>query len=169
MRKLPSATPAGKAPESSRGLVRLIVVQLAVIDGQVGFEDRRPREPVRRNADAISFTLHDFSTLPEDSGAHSFSAVTDAGERLQWRGEAGEGVAGGICMDGGERPVVTGVHGLEHVEDLCSSHFSDNDAVRTHPQAVSHQVSLRDLALAFQVRRPRFQTDDIPLFQLKLR
>jgi hypothetical protein len=85
----PATPPAGKDQEAARGLIRLVIGQLTVTDGQVGFEDRRPRAPVQRNVDAISFTLHDFSTLPEDEGAHSFSAVTDAGERLQWRGEIG--------------------------------------------------------------------------------
>jgi hypothetical protein len=85
----PTSAPASKDQEPTHGLLRLAIGQLSVIDGQVGFEDRRQRQPVHRNVDAISFTLHDFSTLPEDEGEHSFSAVTDAGERLQWRGEIG--------------------------------------------------------------------------------
>src|SRR5690606_25145794 len=39
---------------------------------------------------------------------------------------------------------------------------------RTHAQAVLDEIAHRDLALAFQIRRARFETHDVRLLQLKL-
>jgi uncharacterized protein involved in outer membrane biogenesis len=78
--------PADAAPS---GPVRVVIGQLTVMDGQVGFEDRRFPQAEPRRIDAMSFSLKDFSTLPEDTGDHAFTAVTDAGTTLQWRGTIG--------------------------------------------------------------------------------
>ena len=46
-------------------------------------------------------------------------------------------------------------------------HLADDDAVGTHTQAVDEQLPLADRALAFDVRRPRFQPDNVLLRKLQ--
>ena len=71
-------------------------------------------------------------------------------------------------MDGGERAVVTRVHGLEHVEGLAATNLTDDDAVGSHTQGVAHQVTDLDLALALDVRRAGFEREDVLLLELEL-
>jgi len=79
----------GPAPAEPATLPRLLVGDLVVADGQISFEDQRfPQIPARR-AERISFGLKDFSTLPDESGTHTFAAVTDAGTTVSWRGTIG--------------------------------------------------------------------------------
>ena len=66
------------------------------------------------------------------------------------------------------RPVVAGVHGLQHVQRLFAAHLAQDDAVGTHAQRVDHQLALADRALAFQVGRTAFQPDDVLLLDLQL-
>ena len=63
---------------------------------------------------------------------------------------------------------MAGVHGLQHVEALGAAHLADDDAVGTHAEAVLHEVALRDLAAAFDVRRARLEADDVRLLELQL-
>ena len=51
--------------------------------------------------------------------------------------DAGERVARAVGVDGGDRAVVAGVHGLEHVEGLAGTALADDDAVGAHAQAVA--------------------------------
>ena len=70
-------------------------------------------------------------------------------------------------MQRAHRAVMAGVHGLQQVERLGSAHFADDDPLGTHTQAVPDQVAHGDLALAFQVRRARFESHDMRLLQLQ--
>src|SRR5260370_1830079 len=70
-------------------------------------------------------------------------------------------------MDRGKRAFVTGVHGLQHVESLFASNLTDDNAVRTHTQAVDDQLPLAYGSFAFDVGRTGFQADDVFLFELK--
>jgi hypothetical protein len=72
-------------------------------------------------------------------------------------------------VGGGERAIVTGVHGLQHVERLAAAALADDDAIRPHAQRVANQVADRDLAFAFHVRRPRLERHHVRLRQLQLR
>lgn len=83
------ATEPTAAPASPASPLRLVIGQFTVTNGQVGFEDRRHPETAAHRIDAISFSLRHFSTLPEDSGEHAFTAMTDTGASLQWRGSIG--------------------------------------------------------------------------------
>jgi hypothetical protein len=83
------ASPDATTEQAAGGLPRVAVGQLTVKDGQLSFEDQRGKRGFRSNVDAINFSLKDFSTLPDDEGLHSFSATTDLGERLAWRGRIG--------------------------------------------------------------------------------
>ena len=51
--------------------------------------------------------------------------------------EAGQRVTGAVGVDRGERAVVAGVHGLEHVEGLAATALADDDAVGAHAEASS--------------------------------
>jgi hypothetical protein len=78
-----------KSEEEAAGLPRVVVGHLVVTDGHVGFEDRSSKRRFQSSVDAISFSLENFSTLPDDEGQHAFAATTDLGERLAWRGSIG--------------------------------------------------------------------------------
>src|SRR5207253_959388 len=66
--------------------------------------------------------------------------------------DPGQGVPGRVGVDGGDRSVVAGVHGLEHVESLAAPALPHHDPVGPHPQRVADQVADADLALALDVR-----------------
>ena len=50
---------------------------------------------------------------------------------------------------------------------LGAAHLADDDAVGAHAQRVAHQVALRDLAAALEVRRPRLEPHHVRLLQLQ--
>ncbi|MNI19368.1 hypothetical protein D3C73_728040 [compost metagenome] len=62
---------------------------------------------------------------------------------------------------------MAGVHRRQHVQRLDAAHFADHDTVRTHPQAVAHQLPLAHLAAPLDVRRPGFQAHHVGLLQLQ--
>ena len=74
---------------------------------------------------------------------------------------------GRVGVQRGQRAFVAGVHGLQHVERFRSAAFADDDPLGTHTQGVLHQVGGRDRALAFDVRRARFQPHDVLLLELQ--
>lgn len=86
---LGAASPPKAERNTAATVPRLVVGQLTVVNGRIGFEDQRGKRPFAGAVDSINFSLHDFSTLPDDEGLHSFSAATDLGERLTWRGRIG--------------------------------------------------------------------------------
>jgi hypothetical protein len=81
--------------------------------------------------------------------------------------ETADRVAGGVGVDRGHGPVVAGVHGLEHVDDFLAARLADDDAVGTHPERVAQAVSLRDGALALDVRRAAFHPAHMRLLELE--
>ena len=76
---------------------------------------------------------------------------------------------GRVRVNGRQRSVVTGVHGLEHVQRFFTADLADDDAVGTHTQGVDDQLPLADGALAFDVGRPGFEPRHVFLVQLQLR
>ena len=62
---------------------------------------------------------------------------------------------------------MTGIHRLQQVERFRSANFADDDPLRSHTQAVAHQIAHGDLALALKVRRPRFQPHHVRLLELQ--
>ena len=70
-------------------------------------------------------------------------------------------------MNGGHRAFVTGVHRLKHVERLFAAYLANNDAVRTHTQAVDEQLPLADGSVAFDIGRPGFKAHDVLLRKLQ--
>src|ERR1700722_5381897 len=60
---------------------------------------------------------------------------------------------------------MTGRHRLQHIEHLAAADLANDNAVRPHTQGILHQVALTDFALAFNVRRPRFEPDHVRLLK----
>ena len=71
-------------------------------------------------------------------------------------------------MQRAHRPVVTRVHGLKQIEGFRSADLADDDAFGPHAQAVLDQVTHRDLAYPFEIRRPRLEPHDMGLLKLEL-
>ena len=111
--------------------------------------------------------LHDHVDRRRDLVADRARRQVEAGHQRQ-RLEAAEASRGAVGVDRGERAVVAGVHGLEHVERLAAAALADDDAVGPHTQGVAHEVADRDRALAFDVRRARLERDHVILRQLQL-
>src|SRR5579875_2371450 len=94
-------------------------------------------------------------------GAHGQVVAGHQDHRLH----AGEGVAGAVGVDGGERAVVTRVHRLQHVERLGAAHLADDDPVGPHAQRVAHQGPDRHLVLAGQVLGAGLEAQHVLLVQ----
>src|ERR1035438_3512201 len=77
--------------------------------------------------------------------------------------ESGDGVAGGVGVNGGHGPFVTGIHGLEHVKRFFAADFTNDDAVGAHTETVHKQLPLLDGALAFNIGRPGFKAHDVQI------
>ena len=86
---LGSGAPEATGERAAGGLPRVVVKQLTVTNGKVSFEDRRAQHAFQTSVDTISFSLQHFSTLPDAQGLQAFSATTDLGQRLAWRGRVG--------------------------------------------------------------------------------
>ena len=97
---------------------------------------------------------------------HGFQRQFEAGHH-DHRFQTGDGVARRIGVDRGQRAFVARVHGLQHVERFGTAALADDDPFGPHTQGVFHQVGGGDRALAFDVRRARFQPHDVVLLQLQ--
>ena len=84
------------------------------------------------------------------------------------RFDTGQRVARRVGVDGRQRPVVAGVHRLQHVERLFAADLADDDAIGAHAQGVDDQLPLPDRALAFDVGRTRLEPRHVFLPQLQL-
>ena len=82
--------------------------------------------------------------------------------------QARQRVAGGVGVDGRHRPVVAGVHRLQHVQGLGAADLAHQDAVGPHAEAVAQQLPDRELALALDVRRAVLEGDDVRVVDLQL-
>ena len=71
----------------------------------------------------------------------------DVGHQRQ-RLDPAQRLLGRACVDGAQRPVVTGAHRAEHVQRLGAPDLADDDPVGPHPQRVAHERADRDLAAA---------------------
>ena len=64
-------------------------------------------------------------------------------------------------MPGGERAIMSGIHGLKHVQCRRSADLPDNDAIRIHAETGADQICDRDRALPLGIRAARFQPHQI--------
>ena len=71
-------------------------------------------------------------------------------------------------MERGERPVVAGVHGLQHVDRLGAAYLAHDDPVGPHTERVDEQHPLGHFALALDVGGPGLESHDVRLPQLEL-
>ena len=62
---------------------------------------------------------------------------------------------------------MSGIHGLQHVHGLPTSHFPYHDPIRTHSQGIMDQVSHIYLSGTIHIGKFRFQPDHVPLFEFQ--
>ena len=67
----------------------LLAFRVAVVGGEVTYEDRQRTTPFSARLQPINLSLQDFTTRPLKEGGYQFEAATDRGERLFWRGDFG--------------------------------------------------------------------------------
>src|SRR6266496_108175 len=91
--------------------------------------------------------------------------ATHADHRLDTR----QRVARGVRVYGRHRPLMAGVHRLQHVQHLAAAALTDDDAVGTHTKRVLDEIARDHLALALDVRGTRLEAHDVALLQLQLR
>ena len=66
-------------------------------------------------------------------------------------------------MDGRDRPILPGVHGLEHVQSFATADLTDDDSIGAHAKGIPDQVPDRYLAFPLDVGRAVLQTDYVRL------
>jgi hypothetical protein len=76
--------------------------------------------------------------------------------------ESTNGIGRRIGMTGRQRSVVTGVHGLQHVDGLARANLAHHDSIGTHPQCIPDEFTYRNLTGAFGIGWARLQTQDVP-------
>ena len=65
------------------------------------------------------------------------------------------------------RSVVTGIHGLQHVQGFFSANLADDDAIRPHTETVCYQLALVYCPFTLDVCRTAFEANNVMLFNLK--
>ena len=115
--------------------------------GEVEGEDVLERDDLALHADDLgdggdaaravleAGLLDDEVEGPGDLLADGAHRQVDAGHEHH-RLETGQRVARGVGVDGRDRAVVAGVHGLEHVERGAVTDLADDDAVGPHAEGV---------------------------------
>src|SRR5438034_5539705 len=73
-----------------------------------------------------------------------------------------------VGVDGRHRAIVTGVHGLEHVQRLSATTLTDDDPVGAHTQTALDELAYGPRALALDVGRSRLELDPVRLLELQL-
>ena len=89
---LKDVLPADTAPPtatSDEPPTPLLAFRVAVVNGEVTYEDRQRTTPFSARLQPINLSLQDFTTRPLEEGGYQFEAATDRGERLYWRGDFG--------------------------------------------------------------------------------
>lgn len=78
-----------KSPPSD-SIPRVVITQLAIVQGQVLYEDAQRATPFQAQLTPINFELEGFSTLPQDRGDYLIAAkFADNGGTLKWKGNMG--------------------------------------------------------------------------------
>ena len=72
-----------------------------------------------------------------------------------------------VGVDGGQRPVVSRVHCLQHVERLAPAHLTHDNAVRPHTQCVDYELPDRHRAIPLHVWGTGLQTHDVTLVRFQ--
>jgi hypothetical protein len=61
------------------------------------------------------------------------------------------------------------VHRLQEIEGFRAAHLADDNSLRAHAQAVSHEIAHRDRPAPLEIRRPRLKPHHMRLLQLQFR
>ena len=72
-------------------------------------------------------------------------------------------------MNGTHTAVVTGVHGLQHIQRLGSPNLPHDDSIRPHPKRVDDQISGGDSSTTFDVGWARLHPYQMLLVKHQLR
>jgi len=75
--------------------------------------------------------------------------------------QLGQGLAGGVGVDGAHRALMPGVHRVQHVQGLGAADLPDDDPLRPHPQRLADQLADADLPHPLQVGEPTLQPDAV--------
>ena len=76
-------------------------------------------------------------------------------------GQAADRLFRRVGMERGERAIVSGIPGLQHVERFAAAAFTYHDPIRTHAQRIDDEVFDRHFAETLDVLRPCFKTDHV--------
>src|SRR5713226_734764 len=111
--------------------------------------------------------LHEHVDSRADLLAHGTHAHVGVGH-TDHDFQTSDGVAWIVGVYGGQRAIVTGVHGLQHIERLFATALTDDDAVGAHTEGVDHKFADANVALAFDVRRAGLHPRHMRLAQAQL-
>jgi uncharacterized protein involved in outer membrane biogenesis len=76
-------------PEKDEALPRLIVEDLSIDQGQIGFTDRRQSKPAAIEFKPLQLQVKNLTTLPGQEGPKTITASTPKGETMRWSGVIG--------------------------------------------------------------------------------
>jgi len=79
-----------------------------------------------------------------------------------------QGVSGAIGVRGRERPAVSGVHRLQHVERFSTTNFADHDPIGAHPQRGAQERAYVDRTGPLNACGASFEGDDVRLRKTEL-
>ncbi|ABD68018.1 protein of unknown function DUF748 [Rhodoferax ferrireducens T118] len=137
-------------------LPRVIVEQLALEQGTVDMHDRRAGYD--NTFAPIDFSLSNFSTLPEQNDAHTFTAQSARGGKMRWKGTASVNpirASGEVTLENASLPELA-----VYLKSYTRARVAAGQLSATLPYSLSYadgkfeaslegaKVSLRDLALA---------------------
>jgi len=164
----PAAATASARPPAI-GLARFLVER-----GEFTFIDRSRSAPFETDFGPTSFVLRNFTTRPQRSGAYTFEAATEAGERFAWQGSLTFdplGSAGRIAIVDLSLPKYAAFHRDLHQLDLLSGRLGveldyELDLAGAAPVARlrNGRVAVADLKLA--ARGTTAPLASIPLVEL---
>ena len=82
----PDAKPAPPKPAAEDDGLPVYIELFTMRGGEAQYRDLSMRRPVQAKLQPVDFQLRDFSTRVGSGNAHTLSAVSQAGERLDWSG-----------------------------------------------------------------------------------
>jgi hypothetical protein len=82
-----SATNTPAAPSKAPAKpIALWIDRLLITNATASVTDLTHRQPFKRLAGPLNFTLEHFETNPDNKNPHAFTGTTDAGEKISWNG-----------------------------------------------------------------------------------
>lgn len=147
---------AGKQSEG-KGMA-LLIDNLRVSGAKLAFEDNSGAQRFATEVGPLSFTLRDFAVLPDRKAPYDFTASTESGEQIEWRGTLGVAPfrsAGELKLSGINLAKYSPYYGRlvkfkvrDGVLDLQSSYELELAAQGPRVVVTGGQATLRNLAIA---------------------